>query len=329
MPGDQELKEFFARNGIRTIPLDDPRADTLILSAPSTTSLSQSPTLLKTLQDAVNAGKSVVLLDIGPHDLGQGYKNDLGPLEGAPKIIDPHVERDDLFSGIQLTFTEAAEPESHIQPAPDDDSLWASLPRQSTWLWNGLRAGLIVPSADMDVKGLSSSAFLSLWVSRGADEQAIRNEKHYYAYELADYYAFSSESTDATVIAALRDKVKLLTEDAPALQDRIDPNAQISCTDIAQNFQQSGAACQATQLIPLVDCGKNLTRVPVVELVFGPSKGNVVLSQVLTAGRLVPGHQEPGLYGIRYDPAAEQFTLNMIAKALDKNVTSVLASKIP
>jgi beta-galactosidase len=328
-PADQELKEFFARNGIRTVALDDPQADTLVLSAPSTSRLPQSPALLKTLQDAVNAGKSVVLLDIGPRDLGPGYKNDLGPLEGAPKIIDPYVEHDDLFSGIQLTFTEAAEPESHIQPAPDDDSLWASLPRQSTWLWNGLRAGLVVPSADMDVKGLSSSAFLSLWVSRGADEQSIRNEKYYYAYELAGYYAFSSESTNAEIIAALRGKVKLLAEDAPALQDRIDPKAPVECTDIAQIFQQSGAGCQATQLIPLVDCGKDLTRVPVVELVFGPSKGNVILSQVLTAGRLVPGHQEPGLYGIRYDPAAEQFTLNMVAKALDKNAAGVLASKTP
>jgi hypothetical protein len=36
-------------------------------------------------------------------------------------------------------------------------------------------------------------------------------------------------------------------------------------------------------------------------------------SQLLTAGRLAPGFGQPGLYGIRYDPAAAQFVLNMLA----------------
>jgi beta-galactosidase len=83
-----------------------------------------------------------------------------------------------------------------------------------------------------------------------------------------------------------------------------------------RNASRLGTDGEATQLIPLASCGKNLTRILVVELVFGPSKGKVILSQVLTAGRLARGYQEPGLYGIRHDPAAEQFTLNMIAKVL-------------
>ena len=317
---DVELKEFFAQNQIRTVALDNPAARVLVLSALSWTNLPQSSEMLAMLQSAVDHGKSVVLLDIGPRDLGQGYKNDLGPLEGAPRVKEPYVVHEKLFSGIELTFTEAAEPESHLHPAPDDDSLWASLPRQSTWIWNGLRGGLIVPSADMDVSGLSSAAFLSLWASRGADEQAVRNGKKYYAYQLAGYYAFSTENMDKAVMARLRGKVKLLAEDAPALQNRINPNALVACTDIAQSYRQSGAECQATRLIPLANCGKNLTRVPVVELVFGPGKGNVILSQVLTAGRLVRGRNESGLYGLRYDPAAEQFTLNLVAKALAKEV---------
>jgi beta-galactosidase len=272
---------------------------------------------LSALQKAVDTGKSVVLLDIGPRDLGQGYKKDLGPLEGAPKVQAPFVIRDKLFSGIQLTFTEAAEPESHLHPAAGNDSLWNSLPRQSTWIWNGLRAGLIVPSADMNVTGLSASAFLSLWAGRGANAQAVRSNENYYAYELAGYYAFSPEKMDKTVTARLRDKVRLLADDAPSLQGRINPKAPIQCTDLAQIYRQSGAECKATQLVPLASCGKNLACLPIVELIFGPGKGNVILSQVLTAGRLVRGHREPGLYGIRYDPAAEQFTLNLIADALD------------
>jgi hypothetical protein len=50
-------------------------------------------------------------------------------------------------------------------------------------------------------------------------------------------------------------------------------------------------------------------------LTFGPGKGNVILSQVLTAGRLVRASAQAGFYGLRYDPAAAQFVLNMIAKA--------------
>jgi hypothetical protein len=319
---DSELKTFFSQNGIATTNLESRAARVLVLSAQSWAKLPESPALLRKLQEAVDKGTSVVLLDIGPRDLGQGYKGDLGPLEGAPKIKDPYVHHYNLFSGIRLSFTEAPEPESHLHPPPNEDSLWASLPRDATWIWNGLRAGLIVPSADMDVTGLSSSAFVSLWVSRGADERAIRNETNYFAYQLAGYYAFSAAKMDKAVIADLRAKVKLLAEDAPSLQDRINPNAPVECTDIAQTYRLSGSECKATQLLPLANCGKNLTRVPVAELAFGPSSGSVVLSQVLTAGRLIRGQAEPGLYGIRYDPAAEQFTLNLVARVVKERLAA-------
>jgi hypothetical protein len=49
---------------------------------------------------------------------------------------------------------------------------------------------------------------------------------------------------------------------------------------------------------------------------FADRRGSVILSQLLTAGRLAPGFGQPGLYGIRYDPAAAQFILNMLAAAL-------------
>ena len=62
-------------------------------------------------------------------------------------------------------------------------------------------------------------------------------------------------------------------------------------------------------------CGKNLTRADVVQLVFRPGEGDVILSQVLTAGRLARGQAERGVCA-GYDPAAEQFVLNMLAKAV-------------
>jgi beta-galactosidase len=327
-PDDAELRAFLAQNGLRTVGLDDPQARVLVLSAPLWRQLQQSSALRDQLETAVDRGQSVVLLDIGPHDLGQGYKKgDLGPLEGAPRVKDPYVERDNLFCGIQLIFREAAEPESHLHPAPDDDSLWAYLPRESTWLWNGLRGGLVVPSADMEVRGLSAPAFLSLWASRGANAEAVRQATNYFAYELAGFYAFSPNDKDKDVMDKLRAKVRLLAEDAPALQDRINPKAPMQGNNIAQIYHQDTAQGKASTLQPLAVCGKNLTRIPVIELTFGPSKGRVILSQALTAGRLVRGHQEPGLYGIRYDPAAEQFTLNMIAKALDQREATQFSTR--
>jgi hypothetical protein len=316
-PDEPELQAFLAQNGLAAVNLDSAQARVLVTSLATWAKLPRSLELLRALRAGVDRGQSVVLLDVGPRDLGQGYKSgDLGPLEGAPRITTPRVEHDDLFSGVQVTFREAAEPESHLHPAQGNDSLWHSLPRQSTWLWNGLRGGLVAPAADMEVTGLSANAFLSLWSSRGADEAALQASTNYYAYELAGFYAFSTRNPDKAAVARLREKVKLLAEDAPALQDRINPSAPVVGTDIARSYRESCREGQAAELVSLASCGKNLTRIPVVELGFGLGKGKVILSQVLTAGRLVRGREEPGLYGIRYDPAAEQFTLNLLAQSL-------------
>ncbi len=77
---DTELRRFFDQNGIQTVGLENPKARMLVLSASTWAKLPQSPMLLRTLQNAVDQGQSVVLLDIGPRDLGQGYKEgELGP----------------------------------------------------------------------------------------------------------------------------------------------------------------------------------------------------------------------------------------------------------
>jgi hypothetical protein len=314
---ESELREFLAQNGLRTVNPNDPRAQILLASKLTWAKLPQSRKLLRAMGEAVEEGRSVVLLDIGPRDLGQGYKRrSLGPLEGAPQVAAPRVEQYDLFSGIQVTLRETAEPESHLHPAADNDSLWAGLPRPSTWLWNGLRGGLVVPAADMEAVGLNAEALLSLWSSRGADQQAICHQGDYYAYELADFYEFSPRQKDTNTMTKLRDKVKFLAEDAPTLRERLNPNAPIETIDLSQSYRQSGKTGRALRLTALANCGKNLTRVPIVELAFGEGKGKVLLSQALTAGRLARGHHEPGLYGIRYDPVAEQFTLNMLAEVL-------------
>jgi len=313
---EPEIRTLLRQNGLKVTEPDDASARVLVGSAATWRRLTQTPALRRQWYQALGKGKSIVLLDVGPRDLGQGYKSgDLGPLEGAPRLATEHIEQFELLPGIQVSFALDAEPESHLQSAPSDDSLWAPLPRPATWLWNGLRGGLIVPAEDMEVTGLSPSAFFSLWTSRGADAGAMKGSGGYYAYQLAGYYAFSAQPKDTAVIGRLRDQVKAMAEDAPSLESVINPKAPVTTIDLSRAYQRETTG-EAEALTALASAGKNLTRIPIVELGFGRNKGRVLLSQVLTAGRLVRGAAEPGPYGIRYDPAAEQFTLNMIARVL-------------
>ena len=313
---DAELRATLEHHGLTVTTLDDPRATLLVTGAATWPRLQQASTRA-TLEAAHNRGIPLVLLDAGPRDHGQSdHPADLGPLDGAPRLNpgEGYRESQPLFAGARVTFQQAAEPESHIQPGPADDSLWASLPRSSTWLWNGLRGGLIAPAAEMSVEGLGREGFLAEWTHRGADSTALQHGS-YFAYELAGYFAFSTKPGDAATIAALRRRVAFLAEDAPALKDVLNLKARPVQTDLAQGLAQ--ATGRAQKLIVLASCGKNLTRAAVVELQFPPGEGDVILSQLFTAGRLTPGAAQPGAYGIRFDPAAEQFVLNILARALN------------
>jgi beta-galactosidase len=316
-PEDEpELRTFLRQNGIPSVPLTDPSVNLILGSAATWKSLNTSSSIHSELAQAVKHGVSIVLLDIGPRDLGEGYRAQaLGSLDGAPVVRNPYAVTVNLFDGVRLTFSQLAEPESHIQRAPFNRALWAGLPPSATWLWNGLRGGLIAPAADMEVSGLSQAALIAQWQERGADPAGFGAEKSYYAYELAGYYAFSTKGEDTATENALRARVRLLAQDAPALKDVINPDAAIAMTDLAAAWRDALNA-SAQRLLPLSTCGKNLTRTEIVELVFAPAEGRLILSQALTAGRLVRGSSQPGPYGMRYDPAAEQFTLNMLAQAL-------------
>jgi beta-galactosidase len=319
-PEETELRAFLKQNGIAAMTWDDPRVNLIVGSSATWKALTASPQV-KTdramLAAQVNRGASVVLLDIGPRDLGEGYRKTLGNLEGAPVVQDPYVENADLFDGVHLTFRQVAEPESHIQPAAANRELWTGLPIPATWIWNGLRGGLIAPAADMEVTGLSQAGLLAQWKQHGADTAALGSGKPYFAYQFFGYYAFSTTPEDKSTQGALRARVRLLAEDAPALKDAINPNGPIDQIDLGAAYR-TAAGARAQRLVTLSTCGKNLTRSEIVELTFGTGAGRLVLSQALTAGRLVRSAAEPGFYGIRYDPAAEQFTLNMLAAALAK-----------
>ena len=107
-------------------------------------------------------------------------------------------------------------------------------------------------------------------------------------------------------------------QDAPALANSINPNSPIITTDLAKGYKDAQKGI-AENLIPLANCAKNLTQTPVAMVDFGNNKGKLIVSQLLTSGRLAKGFGQPGLYGIRYDEVAVQMVLNMINKAVNKN----------
>lgn len=312
---EEELGDLLSAHALARAPLDDPAARLIVGSRRTWEALGGDGALRRALGEAILAGRSVVLLDVGPRHLGQGYLEGgaLGPLDGVMRVEEPRVETRDLFLGLRATFRELPEPESCVHPAASDDSLWAGLPREATWLWNGLRGGLVAPAADMELAGLSPEAFVALWAGRGADPERIA-QGPYLAQELAGHYAFSA-GDDPAAHDGLRRRVRFLVEDAPALAAAINPEAPIRTYDLAAGYRASAGGA-ATGLEPLASCGMNLLRAPVVSVSFGPGRGRLILSQLLTSGRLAAGYGEPGLYGLRHDPAAEQFVLNVMAVAL-------------
>ena len=315
---EPEIIQFLKNRNIPNVPLSDPSSKIIILSKKGWERIAgKDQTLLNELEKAINSGISVILLDAGDRYLGQGYpqdKNDLGPLQGVVNKSNTPVNTYNLFGGIKLAFSEAAEPESHIHPDKNNSALWNHIPADHTWLWNGMRGGLIVPATYFEFRGLSSSGFLSQWLPRGADKAKIEKES-YFAYELEGFYDFSGSPDDKEVRDKLRKKLSFLVEDAPALANSLDPAASVKVTNLSLSYKEAQNG-MGESLTPLVSAGKGLTRTPVIMIDFGKNKGRLIVSQLLTAGRLAEGFGEKGLYGIRFDVVTNQFVLNMMELVL-------------
>jgi hypothetical protein len=323
VPKDElELKALLKEFNLHLTTVDDPEAELIVTSFSTWSKMEQNNLDTKQmLSQAIESGKSVVMLDVGDRSLGKGYPKEgnivLGNLQGSEKLKETRSSKYDLFAGVSLHFTEVVESESHIHPAKENNSLWEHLPKDAGWLWNGYRGGLVVPAHDMEVSGLNSNAFIKQWVEKGADNTQLIS-KPYYAYELDGDYEFSFKKNDSKTKARLRDKVRFLMEDAPALATSLDPNGRIEIRNLHDEFKQAKSG-RAVNFIPLVECGKGLTRTPAAMIQFGKNKGQLVVSQLLTSGRLADGFGKEGLYGIRTDEAAKQFVLNMISYSLEKN----------
>jgi hypothetical protein len=314
LKSEEELKKILTSLDISIVEFDDKELDFILGSRKTWENIVTSLELRTKLYQRIQSGKSIVLLDVGPQYLGQGYAKDpdirYGFIQTSSKIRDPEVEEHNLFGGVTLNFTTIAEPESHIHPSKDKTDIWYNLEMDYTWLWNGLRGGIIAPAEEMGFSGLSSAAFVSLWKSRGANEEMFKKD-NYYAYDLQGYYAYSEENNDKSVEQILRDKIKFLVADAPALATSLNPKAKIKIVDLIDMYNKSKSG-QAEKLIPLVNCGVNLLRTPVVRVDFEQNHGSVIISQLITEGRFVQQESETDLYGKRYDPVAVQFVLNLL-----------------
>jgi beta-galactosidase len=310
-----ELKQMLYLYHIKTVNYEDASANLIVLSN-KIWAKNNSDTVFKArLEKSIENGKGVLILDAGPKLLGQGYNsNNTSFLQSAPVVTNGKIIKMSLPFGITANFKEVAEPESHIQYAKGDSTLWKNLAKSDTWLWNGYRGELIVPAADMELSGLNEAAYIKSWESKGANAALIKSS-NYYAYELEGFYAYSSKPNDAGTQQKLHEKVRFLVDDAPALKNSINPDAPIKMFDLNTGYKKSSDS-KVEQLVPMVSAGKDLVRSPVVLLSFKNMKGKLMISQLLTEGRLSSSSQQIGNYGICYDPVSVQFVLNMMEKLI-------------
>jgi hypothetical protein len=104
----------------------------------------------------------------------------------------------------------------------------------------------------------------------------------------------------------------------PALDLSLDKNAPVQVYDLHKGYMANYGG-RAEVFVPLASSGKDLVKTPVLKIRFGQDEGCLVLSQLLTEGRLAEGFApEKELYPVRYDEAAVQFVLNMLESALNK-----------
>lgn len=320
VPEDEvELLAMLSAKGLnRTGTLD--KANVMLLSSISWRRLSSGDQRInQMIERAINNGISVVMLDVGPQLYGKGYPvegESLKSLLNPPSVSNPKLYDYPLFGSIIIHFKEAAEAETNIFPDSKDASLWAYLPDGYRGMWNGLRGDLVLPAWEMEVRGVNADLFLEQWAARGADEAVIKSGQPYYAYELHGYYDYSTKANDEETLQRLRASVMQKIEDSPSLAVFINPNIPIKQTDISAGYRNANTG-MAKHMIRMVNAGKNLTKVPVVKIEFGEGKGNLLVSQLLTSGRISHLSETEKPYERRYDETAIQMVLNIIEQTLN------------
>lgn len=271
---------------------------------------------LQSVEDRIRTGAGMLLAQIGPSLLGEGYFNDRSQirLDGDTHLRHQQSWRYELPFGRVLRFDAQAEAESCCHP-PQGKETFEGLQRGALQLANGYRGGLTAPAVSMELEPSDHQGMLDQWLRRGADKDMLLSSPKCTAYELEGFYTFSPEPSAETA-AALRSRVRFLVADAPSLEKRIDPEAEMQVIPLGRLLEEAKAKQQTSLPEPIAVCGRGLKRM--AACAFRPEKtgGTVVLSQLLTKGRLMKGYEEPGLYGARFDPEMAQLMLLCLRQAV-------------
>lgn len=310
LPEEKELKDFLNSFSVQTSGFAD--ADVLLGSRETWERIERDAGFRGQLEKLLEAGKGMVFLDVGPRVLDKEYPQDEARAYGF-RTDQQNVNMTARFLfdyNINFTVFKKQSAESCIHPSEKGAHLWDGLDRMQTWLWNGLRGGVNVPSVAMEA-GLSRSAFLSAWQRRGADVRKIKAGRPVIAYELAGFYAFSEKKNDQKVMDELTGTVKKHAEDAPAIAELYE-NRKMQVFDLTEHCKKLRE--KSVEADELVVHGPGANRSSVIRINYPGAK--VILSQLITAGRLGGKPSSPAPYAICRDEAARQMVLNMLKDVL-------------
>lgn len=303
IPADESELLAFARDNGLALMQESAQADLLLFGRKSWEHIAAGGTAVgETIRQALERGASAVLLDAG--DIAGAR---LSPGKRRRRMGPPARRGQDRESRHE-TLRTVQGADAALHRGRRTGKFPISRPRTTTYcgrimpagysgMWNGYRGGLTVPAYDMSIAGLSARSFLEQWAARGADRARITQGGHYYGYELQGFYAFSDKADDTAVEAALKERVRFLIEDAPALAVVMSADAPITVTDLAGGYEAAKTGL-VENLEILANAGKDLTKSPVVAIGFGEGRGRLLVSQLLTEGRLSPGFGSDGLYGV-------------------------------
>lgn len=309
---EPELRAFALANGLR----EDPQHPALLLGGNEALQQMQCDKAFRlSVEERIHCGAGMLLAQIGPKLLGEGYFNDRSQirLDGDTHLRHQQSWRYELPFGRILRFDALAEAESCCHP-PQRQKAFEGLQRGALQLSNGYRGGLTASAVSMELEPADHQGMLEQWIRRGAEKDTLLNSPHCTAYELEGFYAFSPEPSEETA-ALLRSRVRFLVADAPSLEKRIDPEAEMRIIPLGRLLEEAKCKTPAPPPEPIAVCGRGLKQIAACS--FRPEKtsGTVVLSQLLTKGRLMKDFEEEGLYGARFDPEMAQLMLLCLRQA--------------
>ena len=305
---DEELRAFAGEFGMRLTELGE-ACDLVLGAAAAAQRLERDAALRAHVEAAVRDGAGMLLLELGPRALGEGYLEDKYSVctDGRTRFSVREWTQALPFD-LMLRFHALPEPESCCHRAPGSEPFWEGLQRQALQISNGYRGGLNAPAAAMTVEGIGREAYRAQWLARGATPELF-DAQDGVAYEICGYYAFSNQPDEA-VRERLLQKFKRQLEDAPSLAEQVYPDADVNVEHVSRRYRSLPE--RSGQLEPVVVCGHALERAVVVSLQLEGVGGRILLSQLLTGGRLHPRFAQPGVYGAHYDPEMARLVLNMM-----------------